>query len=70
MTGSGEHELSDTGRDQQLLDPERCPREENNYKTDSISLIEEARDSENVQQPRLGGPGPKHDYLQPALDAI
>src|ERR1700722_5195927 len=64
--GSGEHQLSDTERDgySSLKDA----LEKNNYKTDTISLIEKPDIPKTCNIAVVGGP--KHDYLQPAIDAL
>jgi ABC-type uncharacterized transport system involved in gliding motility auxiliary subunit len=66
VTGSGEHELSDTGRDGYSTLKDAL--EKNNYKTDSISLIEKPEIPKTCNLVVVSGP--KHDYLQPALDAL
>ncbi|MGA2713008.1 MAG: GldG family protein [Bryobacteraceae bacterium] len=66
VTGSGEHELSDTGRDGYSTLKDAL--EKNNYKTDTISLIEKPEIPKTCNLVVVGGP--KHDYLQPALDAL
>jgi ABC-type uncharacterized transport system involved in gliding motility auxiliary subunit len=66
IAGSGEHELSDTGRDGYSTLKDAL--EKNNYKTDTISLIEKPEIPKTCNLVVIGGP--KHDYLQPALDAL
>jgi ABC-type uncharacterized transport system involved in gliding motility auxiliary subunit len=64
--GSGEHQLSDTGRDGYSTIKDAL--EKNNYKTDTISLIEKPDIPKTCNIVVVGGP--KHDYLQPAIDAL
>jgi len=64
--GSGEHQLSDTGRDGYSTIKDAL--EKNNYKTDTISLIEKPNIPKTCNIVVVGGP--KHDYLQPAIDAL
>jgi ABC-type uncharacterized transport system involved in gliding motility auxiliary subunit len=64
--GSGEHALSDADRDgysgiKDLL-------EKNNYKTDTLKLLEKAEIPSTCTVLVVGGP--KHDYIQPEVDAI
>ena len=42
--------------------------EKNNYKTETISLIEKPEIPKTCNVVVVGGP--KHDYLQPAIDAL
>ena len=66
VQGSGEHTLDDTGREgySSLKDV----LEKNNYKTQSISLIQSPQVPKNCNILVIGGP--KNDYLQPAIEAI
>lgn len=66
VTGSGEHQLTDTDRDGYSSIKDAL--EKNNYKTDTISLIEKPEVPKTCAVVVVGGP--KHDYLQPALDAL
>ena len=66
VTGSGEHQLTDTERDGYSTIKDAL--EKNNYKTDTISLIEKPEVPKTCSVVVVGGP--KHDYLQPALDAL
>ncbi|HTA43122.1 MAG TPA: Gldg family protein [Bryobacteraceae bacterium] len=66
VTGSGEHQLADTQRDGYSSIKDAL--EKNNYKTDTISLIEKPDVPKTCNVIVVGGP--KHDYLQPALDAL
>jgi ABC-type uncharacterized transport system involved in gliding motility auxiliary subunit len=64
--GSGEHALSDADRDgysgiKDLL-------EKNNYKTDTLKLLEKAEIPSTCTVLVVGGS--KHDYIQPEVDAI
>jgi ABC-type uncharacterized transport system involved in gliding motility auxiliary subunit len=66
VNGSGEHTLTDT--DREGYSAMKDALEKNNYKTDTISLIEKP------EIPKTCGvvvvAGPKHDYLQPEIDAL
>jgi ABC-type uncharacterized transport system involved in gliding motility auxiliary subunit len=66
VNGSGEHTLAETGRDgySSLKDA----LEKNNYKTDTISLIEKPEIPKTCNIVVVGGP--KHDYLAPAVEAL
>lgn len=66
IAGSGEHQLSETGRDGYSSIKDAL--EKNNYKTDTISLIEKPEIPKTCDLVVVGGP--KHDYLQPAIDAL
>jgi ABC-type uncharacterized transport system involved in gliding motility auxiliary subunit len=66
VNGSGEHQLTETGRDGYSTLKDAL--EKNNYKTDTISLIEKPEIPKTCNIVVVGGP--KHDYLQPALDAL
>ena len=66
VNGSGEHTLADTGRDGYSTIKDAL--EKNNYKTDTISLIEKPEIPKTCSIVVVGGP--KHDYLQPAIDAL
>ncbi len=66
VTGSGEHSLTDTDRTgysalKDLLD-------KNNYKTDSINLIEKPEVPKDCTVLVVGGP--RRNYVQPEVDAI
>ena len=58
--------LTDTGRDGYSTLKDAL--EKNNYKTDTISLIEKPEIPKTCNIVVVGGP--KHDYLQPAIDAL
>jgi ABC-type uncharacterized transport system involved in gliding motility auxiliary subunit len=66
VTGSGEHSITDTGREgySGLKDA----IEKNNYKTQTISLIEKPEVPKTCNIVVVGGP--KRDYLQPTIDAL
>ncbi len=66
VNGSGEHTLAETGRDGYSTLKDAL--EKNNYKTDTISLIEKPEVPKACAVVVVGGP--KHDYLQPAIDAL
>jgi len=66
VNGSGEHTLADTQREGYSTIKDQL--EKNNYKTDTISLIEKPEVPKSCAVVVVGGP--KHDYLQPALDAL
>lgn len=66
IEGSGEHQLSDTSRDGYSSIKDAL--EKNNYKTDTISLIEKPEIPKTCNLVVIGGP--KHDYLDPAIDAL
>ncbi len=66
VNGDGEHTLDDTGRDGYSTLKDAL--EKNNYKTDTISLIEKPDIPKTCSVVVVGGP--KHDYLQPAIDAL
>jgi ABC-type uncharacterized transport system involved in gliding motility auxiliary subunit len=66
VEGSGEHQLSDTGREGYSTLKDAL--EKNNYKTQTISLIAKPEVPRECNIVVVGGP--KHDYLQPAVDAI
>jgi ABC-type uncharacterized transport system involved in gliding motility auxiliary subunit len=66
INGSGEHTLAETGRDGYSTLKDAL--EKNNYKTDTISLIEKPEIPKTCNVVVVGGP--KHDYLQPAIDAL
>src|SRR5580698_10142189 len=66
VNGDGEHTLADTGRDG--YSTLKGALEKNNYKTDTISLIEKPDIPKTCSVVVVGGP--KHDYLQPAIDAL
>jgi ABC-type uncharacterized transport system involved in gliding motility auxiliary subunit len=66
VLGSGEHAISDTDREgySQIKDL----IEKNNYKTDTLKLLEKAEIPPTCTVLVIGGP--KHDYLQPEINAI
>ena len=66
VEGSGEHQLTDTGREGYSTLKDAL--EKNNYKTRVISLIAQPDVPKDCNIVIVGGP--KHDYLQPAVDAI
>src|SRR6266853_2253531 len=66
VNGSGEHTLAETGRDGYSTLKDAL--EKNNYKTDTISLIEKPDVPKTCNIVVAGGP--KNDYLQPAVDAL
>lgn len=66
VTGSGEHALDDTGREGYSSFKDAL--EKNNLKTRAISLIEKPEIPKDCNIVFVAGP--KHDYLQPALDAL
>jgi ABC-type uncharacterized transport system involved in gliding motility auxiliary subunit len=66
VLGSGEHSLEDADRDgysgiKDLL-------EKNNYKTQTVKLLEKPEVPATCTVLVIGGP--KHDYIQPEIDAI
>ena len=66
VLGSGEHSLDDADRDgysgiKDLL-------EKNNYKTQTVKLLEKPEIPATCTVLVVGGP--KHDYIQPEVDAI
>jgi ABC-type uncharacterized transport system involved in gliding motility auxiliary subunit len=66
VNGSGEHTLADTGRDGYSTVKDAL--EKNNYKTDTISLIEKPDVPKTCDIVVVAGP--KSDYLQPMIDAL
>lgn len=66
VNGSGEHTLADTGREGYSTLKDAL--EKNNYNTDTISLIEKPDVPKSCNVVVVAGP--KHDYLQPEIDAI
>jgi ABC-type uncharacterized transport system involved in gliding motility auxiliary subunit len=66
VQGSGEHRLDDTSRDG--YSGFKDALEKNNYKTQTISLIEKPEVPKDCNVVIVGGP--KRDYLQPAIDAL
>jgi len=66
VQGSGEHTIGSTDRDGYSTIKDAL--EKNNYKTDTISLIEKPEVPKSCAVVVVAGP--KHDYLQPALDAL
>ena len=66
VNGSGEHTLANTERDG--YSGIKDALEKNNYKTDTISLIEKPEIPKTCVVVVVGGP--KNDYLQPAIDAL
>jgi len=66
VSGSGEHTLADTGRDGYSTLKDALDK--NNYKTDTISLIEKPEIPNSCSIVVVAGP--KHDYLQPEIDVL
>jgi ABC-type uncharacterized transport system involved in gliding motility auxiliary subunit len=66
VQGSGEHQLDDTSREGYSTLKDAL--EKNNYKTQTISLIEKPEVPKECNIVVVGGP--KRDYLQPAIDAL
>ena len=66
INGSGEHTLADT--DREGYSAMKDALEKNNYKTDTISLIEKPEIPKTCSVVVVAGP--KHDYLQPEIDAL
>jgi ABC-type uncharacterized transport system involved in gliding motility auxiliary subunit len=66
VNGSGEHTLAETGREGYSTLKDAL--EKNNYKTDTISLIEKPEIPKTCNIVVVAGP--KNDYLQPAIDAL
>ncbi|HVW08092.1 MAG TPA: GldG family protein [Bryobacteraceae bacterium] len=66
VKGEGEHSLDDTGRDG--YSTLKSALETNNYKTESISLLEKPQVPSECSIVVVGGP--KHDFLPPAVDAL
>jgi ABC-type uncharacterized transport system involved in gliding motility auxiliary subunit len=66
VNGSGEHTLADTGREGYSTLKDAL--EKNNYKTDTISLIEKPEVPKTCNIVVVSGP--KNDYLQPMVDAL
>lgn len=66
VAGSGEHQLTETGRDGYSTIKDAL--EKNNYKTQTFSLIEKPEIPKDCNLVVVAGP--KHDYLQPAIDAL
>jgi len=66
VEGSGEHRISENARDGYSTFKDAL--EKNNYKTQTISLIEKPEVPKECNIVLVGGP--KRDYLQPAVDAI
>jgi ABC-type uncharacterized transport system involved in gliding motility auxiliary subunit len=66
VNGSGEHSLTDTGREGYSTFKDAL--EKNNYKTQAISLIEKPEVPKECSVVLVGGP--KRDYLQPTVDAL
>lgn len=66
VEGSGEHRVSDTAREGYSTFKDAL--EKNNYKTQTISLIEKPEVPKACNIVIVGGP--KRDYLQPAADAL
>lgn len=64
--GSGEHSISDT--DRQGYSAIKDLLEKNNYKTDTVKLLEKPEIPSTCRVLVIGGP--RHDYIQPAVDAI
>jgi ABC-type uncharacterized transport system involved in gliding motility auxiliary subunit len=66
VNGSGEHTLDDTGREGYSAFKDAL--EKNNYKTQTISLIQTPGIPKDCNVVIVAGP--KRDYLQPVIDAI
>jgi ABC-type uncharacterized transport system involved in gliding motility auxiliary subunit len=66
VQGSGEHQLDDSSREGYSVF--KAALEKNNYKTQSLSLIEKPEIPKDCNIVVVGGP--KRDYLQPAIDAL
>ena len=66
VTGSGEHGLDDTGRAGYSNAKESV--EKSNYKTRTVSLLEKAEIPKDCTVLVVGGP--KHDYMEPAANAV
>ena len=66
VNGSGEHTLAET--DREGYSAMKDALEKNNYKTDTISLIEKPEIPKTCSVVVVAGP--KHDYLQPEIDAL
>ncbi len=66
VEGSGEHQLSDTSREGYSTLKEAL--EKNNFKTQTLSLIQKPEIPKECDIVVVGGP--KRDYLQPGLDAL
>lgn len=66
IQGSGEHQITDTDRDGYSSFKDAL--EKNNYKTQAISLIEKPEIPKSCVVVVVAGP--KHDYLQPEIDAL
>jgi ABC-type uncharacterized transport system involved in gliding motility auxiliary subunit len=66
VKGSGEHTIEDT--DREGYSGIKTGLEKNNYKTQSISLIEKPDVPKDCSIVVVGGP--KRDYLQPMVDAV
>lgn len=66
VTGSGEHGLDDSGRSGFSSLKEAL--EKNNYKTRAISLLEKPEVPKDCTTLVVGGP--KHDYVEPAANAV
>jgi ABC-type uncharacterized transport system involved in gliding motility auxiliary subunit len=66
INGSGEHTLADTGNSGYSTLKDAL--EKNNYKTDTISLIQKPEIPKTCNIVVVAGP--KNDYLQPAINAL
>lgn len=66
VEGEGEHTIGSTDRDGYSTIKDAI--EKNNYKTNGISLIEKPEVPKSCAVVVVAGP--KHDYLQPAIDAL
>jgi ABC-type uncharacterized transport system involved in gliding motility auxiliary subunit len=64
--GSGEHSLTDS--DRMGYSGVKEDLEKNNYKTETVKLIEKPEIPKDCTVLVVGGP--KHDYIQPEVDAI
>src|SRR3569833_3334745 len=66
VKGSGENGIDDTGREGYAA--LKSALEKNNYKTQTISLLEKPEVPAECTIVVVGGP--KHDYVAPAIDAL
>jgi ABC-type uncharacterized transport system involved in gliding motility auxiliary subunit len=66
VKGSGENSIDDTGREGYAA--LKSALEKNNYKTQTISLLEKPEVPAECTIVVVGGP--KHDYVAPAIDAL
>src|SRR5579863_4627573 len=66
VLGSGEHSLTDS--DRMGYSGVKEDLEKNNYKTETVKLIEKPEIPKDCTVLVVGGP--KHDYIQPEVDAV